>query len=141
MAQPDPKITIRFSTTAGHTYRVDLAGPSVGDFDGEFTPPYYVAHACRGDTALGRQLSQLTQQMAGDPNQPQEHRALGRVLTRILAGERTPDLSALPPELAQAVQEMLDSLAGPPRMRRRKDLEPNACSTDVVTTQPAPARA
>ncbi|MFQ5343221.1 MAG: CHAT domain-containing protein, partial [Anaerolineae bacterium] len=40
MTQPDPKITIRFSTTAGHPYRVDLAGPSVGDFDGDFTPPY-----------------------------------------------------------------------------------------------------
>ena len=113
MTQPDPKIAIRFSTTAGHTYRVDLTGPSVGDFDGELTPPYDVAQACQGDVALGRQLSQLTQQMAGDPNQPQEHRALGRVLTRILAGERQPDLSALPPELAQAVQEMLDSLAGP----------------------------
>ncbi|MFQ5342662.1 MAG: tetratricopeptide repeat protein, partial [Anaerolineae bacterium] len=73
----------------------------------------YVAQACRGDSALGRQLFQLTQQMAGDATLPAEHRALGRVLTHILAGERTPDLSALPPELAQPVHEMLDSLAGP----------------------------
>ncbi len=70
----------------------------------------YVAQACRGNAELGEQLWPLVQTLAADEDQPPETRALGQVLRLILAGERQPDLSALPPELAQAIQEMLDSL-------------------------------
>jgi tetratricopeptide (TPR) repeat protein len=72
----------------------------------------YVARACRGDAALGEQSWPLVQQMAGDASQPPEVRALGRALTLVLAGERAPDLSALPPELAGAVRAMLDQIGG-----------------------------
>lgn len=48
--------------------------------------------------------------MATDPNTPAELRALGHVLNRVLSGDRTPDLSALPPELADEVQAMLITL-------------------------------
>jgi hypothetical protein len=48
--------------------------------------------------------------MSSDPNAPPEIRALGGVLNRVLSGEREPDLSALPPELAQAVRGMLGGI-------------------------------
>ena len=50
---------------------------------------------------LGQQLQGLTRALAA------EVRALGDVLQRILSGERTPDLSGLPPELAEAVRGIL----------------------------------
>jgi len=69
-----------------------------------------VARAAGGDSALGQQLWPATEQMARDPALPPEIRELGRVLNHILAGERNPDLSSLPPELAAAVREMLARL-------------------------------
>jgi tetratricopeptide (TPR) repeat protein len=71
-----------------------------------------VAQACRPDAPpqLGEQLYALTQQLARDPRLPAEIQALGRILNRILCGEREPDLSALPPELAQAVEQLLAAI-------------------------------
>ena len=66
-----------------------------------------VARAAGRGRDLGAQLFPLAQQMARDPSLPPELRALGGVLVRLLAGERDPDLSALPPELAAAVRQML----------------------------------
>ena len=56
------------------------------------------------------QLFGLTGQLARDARVPPELRALGRVLNGILAGERAPDLSALPPELAQAAAQLLEQI-------------------------------
>lgn len=68
------------------------------------------AQACRGDTELGEQLWKLTQEMANDASLPAEVRTLGRVLTLILAGERSPDLAGLSAEVAGAVREMLEEI-------------------------------
>jgi hypothetical protein len=52
----------------------------------------------------------LTQQLASNPQSPEPVRALGRVLNAILSGDRDPDLSALPEELAARVRTLLASL-------------------------------
>jgi tetratricopeptide (TPR) repeat protein len=70
-----------------------------------------VINACQSDAELGEQLFDFTRDLAADPAQPPDLRALGRVLQRVLAGERAPDLSDLPAELASAVQAMLARLA------------------------------
>jgi len=41
---------------------------------------------------------------------PPEIRALGHALNQILSGERAPDVSALPPQLADAVRGVLAEL-------------------------------
>jgi tetratricopeptide (TPR) repeat protein len=71
-----------------------------------------VATACRPDAppGLGEGLHAATRTMAADPGAPAELRALGRVLNHILSGERDPDLSALPPEVADKVRGMLATL-------------------------------
>ena len=51
------------------------------------------------------------QELAADPNQADELRALGRVLMRILISENNPDLGGLPPELADGVAGLLARLA------------------------------
>ncbi|MBL7063667.1 MAG: hypothetical protein ISS49_05585 [Anaerolineae bacterium] len=61
---------------------------------------------------LGEQLFGLTRAMATQPQAPAEMRELGRVLNHVLSGERAPDLSALPPELAAKVRQMLAALPG-----------------------------
>jgi hypothetical protein len=68
-----------------------------------------VAQACRPDAPAGlaEQLHALTRSLAADNDMPAEFRALGRVLSAVLSGERDPDLSALPTELAQAVRAMI----------------------------------
>jgi len=78
-----------------------------------------VGQAAREGGDLARQLWQITDAMATDPRLPPEVRALGRVLLRILAGERHPDLSALPPELAEAVRELVEGRE--PRMGKGDD--------------------
>jgi len=59
---------------------------------------------------LSEIVHMVTHQMANDANAPGEVRALGRVLNRILSGDRMPDLSALPDELAAPVRALLQSL-------------------------------
>ena len=71
-----------------------------------------VERAARGDRELGGQLFEAMRRLAGDPGQPPEMRALGKVLVSILVGERDPSLDALPPELASAVRGMLARLRG-----------------------------
>ena len=46
--------------------------------------------------------------MAGDFNAPEELRALGKVLQRIMIGDTKVDLSSLPPELADQVRKALE---------------------------------
>jgi hypothetical protein len=71
-----------------------------------------VAQACRPDAPAGlaEQLHALTRGISTDASMPDDIRALGRVLNAILSGERAPDLSALPPALAEAVRGMLAAL-------------------------------
>ena len=71
-----------------------------------------VVQACRPDAppGLGEQLYNATRGMATQPNAPSGIRELGRVLNEILSGERNPDLSALPPQLADQVRGVLDAL-------------------------------
>jgi len=71
-----------------------------------------VAQACRPDApaGLGEQLYAVTRGMMTDPNAPGEFRALGRALNAILSGARAVDLSALPPEPADKIRGLLESL-------------------------------
>jgi hypothetical protein len=71
-----------------------------------------VAQACGPDAppGLGPQLRGATQNMAAQEGVPEEYRALGRVLNRVLSGERDPDLAGLSPQLADAVRGMLAGL-------------------------------
>ena len=68
-----------------------------------------VARACGPDAppGLAAQLHSATLKLAAQADLPDELRALGRVLNRVLSGERDPDLSGLPPGLANAVRGML----------------------------------
>ena len=71
-----------------------------------------VERAARGDRELGGQLFEAMRRLAGDPGQPPQMRALGKVLVSILVGERDPNLDGLPPELASAVRGLLARLRG-----------------------------
>ncbi|MBI5300929.1 MAG: tetratricopeptide repeat protein [Chloroflexi bacterium] len=68
-----------------------------------------VVAACKpgAPAGLAEQLHALTRQMATDAQMSPEIRALGRALNQILSGERAPDVSALPQQLAEAVRGML----------------------------------
>ena len=68
-----------------------------------------VARAVQPDAPAGlaERLSAATLGMATQPNALPEVRELGRVLNRILAGDKTPELgSALPEQWARRVREM-----------------------------------
>jgi hypothetical protein len=67
-----------------------------------------VERAAGGDQQLGGQLFNAFQQMArsGDAFQS----ALGNVLLRVLVGDKNPDLSQLPDEVASAVRGLLGRL-------------------------------
>jgi hypothetical protein len=73
-----------------------------------------VAQACRPDAppGLAAQLHGATRNMAAQEGLPEELRALGRLLNRVLSGERDPDLSGLSPALAEAVRGMLAGIGG-----------------------------
>jgi hypothetical protein len=68
--------------------------------------------ACQPDTPVvnAEQMYTITQKMADHPKLEPELRELGRVLNRILAGERQPDLSALSSQWARRVDELLHGL-------------------------------
>jgi tetratricopeptide (TPR) repeat protein len=68
-----------------------------------------VAAAGRPDAppGLAEQLFGLTRALASSPEASPEVRALGRVLNHVLSGDHDPDLSGLPPELADAVRAIL----------------------------------
>lgn len=73
-----------------------------------------VAEACRDDSPPHLTTEMIVRQMVCDPRQPAETRAIGEVLTQILAGNREPDLTNLPSEAASAIRDMLDSLQEQP---------------------------
>jgi hypothetical protein len=73
----------------------------------------YVERAVQSDRRLLVQLIREMQQLAHHPTAPPEEQAVGEVLSRVLMGDRNPDLSHLPPDIADEVQQMLD------RMRAR----------------------
>jgi hypothetical protein len=72
-----------------------------------------VVRACKPDAPAGlaEQMHAATRGMATQANLSPELRELGRVLNQILSGERKPDLSALHPQLAEAVRKVLAQLA------------------------------
>lgn len=59
---------------------------------------------------LAEQMERATRGMATQPNAPEGMRELGRVLNAVLRGERDPDLSTLPPGLADKVRQVLEEL-------------------------------
>jgi len=59
---------------------------------------------------LAEQLERATRGMATQPNAPEGMRELGRVLHAIVMGEREPDVSRLPPGLADKVRRVLEEL-------------------------------
>lgn len=72
-----------------------------------------VGAACMpgASAGLAEQMHALTRQLATDSQMPPEVQAFGRILNAILSGERNPDLTALPQQLAQPVQALLAVLA------------------------------
>lgn len=69
-----------------------------------------VEQAAGGDRQLGEHLFGLFKDMRSDMNQPQEIRALGDVLLKVLLGDRNPDVSQLSEELASMVRGLLGRL-------------------------------
>lgn len=70
----------------------------------------YVEQAVQSDRRLLVQLFREMQQLAHHPSAPPEEQAVGEVLSRVLMGDRSPDLSHLPPDMAGEVQQMLDRI-------------------------------
>ncbi|MBM3128982.1 MAG: tetratricopeptide repeat protein [Chloroflexi bacterium] len=68
--------------------------------------------ACQPDAPAGlaEQMHAATRGMATQPGLQPELRELGRVLNQILSGDRNPDLSALHPQLVEAVRAVLAQL-------------------------------
>jgi tetratricopeptide (TPR) repeat protein len=67
-----------------------------------------VREARDGNQELATQLAPLLEGLADQEDVPPELRILGRVLLQLLAGETSPDLSGLPPELAGAAGAAFD---------------------------------
>ena len=55
----------------------------------------------------GRGFFKSAQKMAADSSVPAEMRELGRVLQRIMIGDKNADLSSLPKEWAEAVERAM----------------------------------
>lgn len=72
-----------------------------------------VVRACKSDAPPGltEQMQTATRGMATQPGLQPELRELGRVLNQIVSGERNPDLSALHPQLAERVEQILAELS------------------------------
>ena len=68
----------------------------------------YVERAAKGDKELGGQVFTAFQQMARDDNPLMS--TMGKVLLRVLVGERNPNLDGLPDEVASAIRGMLGRL-------------------------------
>lgn len=70
-----------------------------------------VAEACTGEVMLWQRLWEFTDELSTDPRVPPDVQALGRVLRKILAGERQKHiLDELSPEHRWAVEQLLDWL-------------------------------
>jgi hypothetical protein len=70
----------------------------------------YTGRAVGGDRRLLAQLFRQMQRLANLPDAPPEERALGEVMSRILIGEREPDLSALPDDMAGEIRQWLKGI-------------------------------
>jgi hypothetical protein len=112
----DTDVVIAGDVLRGLGVAVPVAGLDEEDDDGDVVRLddflELVAYASRPDAPaeLREQLVRATRGMATQPNAPAGLRELGRILHSILAGERQPDLSVLPPELEARVRQMLEGL-------------------------------
>lgn len=70
----------------------------------------FVEQAVHGDRRLLTQLFRTFQQLSHHPTAPDEERRLGEVLSRILIGDRQPDLSGLAPDMREEIQAWLERL-------------------------------
>jgi hypothetical protein len=109
----DTDLVIAGDVLRGLGVDVPLGGQEADDDDGDMVRLDdfldMVIQACRPDAppGLAEQLCSATRGMATLLNAPSGIRELGRVLNAILAGEREFDLSALPPQLADKVRDVL----------------------------------
>ena len=94
--------------TAGLEEEEDDGGDMVSLDD--FLDMIVVACQPGAPRAMQEQLFNATRGMATQPNAPAGLCELGRVLNAILKGEREPDLSALPLELAEKARGVLEEL-------------------------------
>ena len=69
-----------------------------------------VSAAIAGDDELAQQLTLYTAELADDESQEKDTRALNRLLGRVLAGERDPDVTGIPPQLRTPVLKWLKTL-------------------------------
>jgi hypothetical protein len=67
----------------------------------------YVEKAACGDRRLLVQLFRTLQQLAHHPTAPPAERQVGAILSLVLMGERSPDLSSLPPDMAEEIRTLL----------------------------------
>lgn len=77
----------------------------------------HVACSPEAPPGLVEQMHTMTLSLANDGGVPVVLREYGRILNNILSGERHPDLSGLPAELADPLRELLASLRGEPPRR------------------------
>jgi tetratricopeptide (TPR) repeat protein len=70
-----------------------------------------VEQAVREGGEEAQKVWQVADQMASDPQAPEELRTLGQILTRVLSGDTTPDISSLPEGLAGDIRDLLERLA------------------------------
>ncbi len=70
----------------------------------------YVEQAVRGDRRLLVGLFRQFQRLAHHPSAPPEERRLGEVLSRVLMGDRSPDLSGLPDDMTEEISLWLAHL-------------------------------
>ena len=69
-----------------------------------------IEKALSGDRRLRAQLIHTMNKLSHHPQAAPEDRELGRILARVLMGNLSPDLSALPHDLANELEEMLNRL-------------------------------
>jgi hypothetical protein len=70
----------------------------------------YVERAVRGDRRLRVGLFRECQRLSRLEAAPPEERRLGETLSRILMGDRSPDLITLPDEMADEIRDLLARL-------------------------------
>lgn len=84
-----------------------------------------VEHAARGNLTQGTHLARITEKISRDEKNSDDVRALARVLRQILAGERNPELSALPGPFAEIIQGIIRELVEDERKRKPEDANPD----------------
>jgi hypothetical protein len=84
-----------------------------------------VEHAAHGNLTQGTYLARITERLSQDAQSPEDVRSLAKILRRILAGERNPEMSALPGPFAEIIQGMIQDLMEDERNRRPEDGNPN----------------